>query len=98
MLLALTISQYCFIGLEPCSFNARANMPEGDASIVMAVSRLSDHALRAYPKINLRACESHALKHRDDLCCATCGILGYALSVTAESLALISSDIKLIWI
>ncbi|MDR2749730.1 MAG: S-layer homology domain-containing protein [Clostridiales bacterium] len=35
--------------------------------------------LRAYPKINFMACESHALKHRDDFHCATEGILGYAL-------------------
>jgi hypothetical protein len=42
--------------------------------------------LRAYPKINFMACESHALKHRDDFHCAFFGILGYALSVNPNQL------------
>jgi hypothetical protein len=40
----------------------------------------------AYPKINFRACESHALKHRDDFRCATDGILGYALSEACDEI------------
>ncbi|MDR1643133.1 MAG: hypothetical protein LBT59_25850 [Clostridiales bacterium] len=35
--------------------------------------------IKGLAKINFMACESHALKHRDDFRCATCGILGYAL-------------------
>jgi hypothetical protein len=42
------------------------------------------YALREYPKINFMACESHALKHRDDFHCAFFGILGYALSERKE--------------
>ncbi|MDR1640866.1 MAG: hypothetical protein LBT59_14320 [Clostridiales bacterium] len=42
--------------------------------------KFSDTILRAYPKINFMACESHALKHRDDFHCATDEILGYALN------------------
>jgi hypothetical protein len=45
------------------------------------LEKLERQLQRAYPKIYFRACESHALKHRDDFRYASLGILGYALSL-----------------
>jgi hypothetical protein len=53
---------------------------------------------KAYPKINLLACKSHALKHRDDFYCANFEILGYALSCVDPSMITCSGNSMAIFI